>query len=246
MARTATKREVPQAALALKLRRVKLGYSQDELAYKTQEGKEPKDKSSLSQRTISDLEKGNLSIRDLSAGRLSSLLEALRWSMPELAHATGIALPGFVSDSDNVTQVDSLHSSRMIPVYVGVSGGPGLDGGQVVDYVSIPDDWPGEYVAFQIEGSSMEPTIKSGAVVKVRVQDYAEPGQIVVFWSPDHDNCVKEYSGVTPDGYHVFRAHNPELPAEKRTLYLKDVHIKGYVVTVETPINLPKPKMRVN
>lgn len=231
-----SKKDRPVWADAIRLRRLQLDLKQEDV--------EARSGDLITQSTISNIELGKLDPSTITARRLGGLLKALRWTPQQFIHATGVDLPGFVDDK--VIQVDQTHNTRMIPVYAHVSGGPGVDGGQVVDYVSIPDDWPGEYVAFQIEGSSMEPTIKSGAVVKVRIQDHAEPGQIVVFWSPDRENCIKEFTGTTPDGYYVFRAHNDDLPPEQRTLYLKDIHIKGYVVSVETLISRPKISTRVN
>lgn len=226
-----SRKERPIWAEAIRKRRLQLDLRQEDVQDASNDA--------IDQSTVSNIELGKLEPLDVSAQRLGGLLKGLRWTPEQFTNATGIELPGFASEV--VGPVEMTHSKRVAPVYTGVSGGPGLDGGQVIDYVSIPEEWPdGEYVAFDIEGDSMKPTIPNGSRVKVRVQSDVLPGQIVVFWASECNMCIKEYSGMTPDGYHVFRAHNPDLPPEHRTLYFREIHIKGYVMSHEVMHHVPK------
>jgi SOS-response transcriptional repressor LexA len=93
--------------------------------------------------------------------------------------------------------------SRSIDIIDLVGAGLGLDGGQVIGDTTVPLEWAGDYVAYYIEGASMMPTIPAKAVVKVLIQDHAEPGELVVCYCGDCGMVLKEYAGVTPDGYHI-------------------------------------------
>lgn len=79
-----TNRESPDWARALKLRRVFLGLSQEQLAGATGEA--------LSQRTVSDLEVARVNLGDLSMTRVVQLARALRWTLLEMQEATGLDL----------------------------------------------------------------------------------------------------------------------------------------------------------
>ncbi len=131
---------------------------------------------------------------------------------------------------------ETTRPERPIPVYDLVSAGQGLDGGQVIDEITIPLDWHGEFVAYHIEGSSMAPTIPSGVVVKVEVQDHADSGQIIVCFCPGKGMMLKEYGGMTPDGYHALTSHNPEF----KPIYTKELHIKGVVISHEVMHRKPR------
>lgn len=103
MARAATKQKVVRpeflpSAKALRLRRAALGLSQDALAERTQAGKEEGDETTVSQRTVSDVERAYTGVTNLSAGRVFSLIAALEWTPREFTEATGLDIPGTVID----------------------------------------------------------------------------------------------------------------------------------------------------
>lgn len=79
-----TNRNVPPWALALKLRRVQLGLSQEGIADVTD--------GVVSQSTVSSLEVGKQQLGDLAYTRVVALARALNWTLPEMQAATGVDL----------------------------------------------------------------------------------------------------------------------------------------------------------
>lgn len=87
-----------------------------------------------------------------------------------------------------------------IPVYGKVAAGIPI--AAVTDFTSEdPDDWEeipaqmarsGEYIALRIDGDSMEPRIRKGDVVIVRLQEQVESGDIaIVFVNGDDAVCKR-------------------------------------------------------
>ena len=67
--------------------------------------------------------------------------------------------------------------------------------------VDVPDDLPrGAYVVLQVAGDSMEPLLRSGDMVLVRLGGSATRGTVVVARDPDHGYVVKEVGRVTASG----------------------------------------------
>lgn len=95
----------------------------------------------------------------------------------------------------------TLHESAVrIPVYGKVAAGIPI--AAVTDFSSEdPDDWEeipaqmarsGEYIALRIDGDSMEPRIRKGDVVIVRLQEQVESGDIaIVFVNGDDAVCKR-------------------------------------------------------
>jgi transcriptional regulator with XRE-family HTH domain len=88
-----------RAAQQLRLRRAQLGLTQEGVSGQSMSNE---GEVLISQRTVSDLEKGNVALIDLSARRLVALARALNWSLPELQRATGIDL-GLEDVGDNAS-----------------------------------------------------------------------------------------------------------------------------------------------
>jgi transcriptional regulator with XRE-family HTH domain len=59
-------------------------------------GKPKDDETTVSQRTVSDVEKAYTGATNLSAGRVFSLIDALEWTPQQFTEATGLNLPGIV------------------------------------------------------------------------------------------------------------------------------------------------------
>ncbi|WP_407541458.1 helix-turn-helix transcriptional regulator [Deinococcus radiomollis] len=95
-----TKREIPAWARALKLRRVEIGLSQEDVAVASNDV--------IQQSTISALEVGKTSLTEVSFVRVVALAKALNWSLVELQRATGVDL--------GITGL-KLASDRSMPVY---------------------------------------------------------------------------------------------------------------------------------
>ncbi|MFK7601854.1 helix-turn-helix domain-containing protein [Deinococcus sp. SM5_A1] len=77
-------RDLPTWAVALRVRRIQLGLSQEGVAAASNDG--------ISQKAVSDLETGNVALNNLALGRVVALARALGWSLSEMQRATGIDL----------------------------------------------------------------------------------------------------------------------------------------------------------
>ena len=86
-------------------------------------------------------------------------------------------------------------SGVRIPVYGSVAAGIPLDAIEdIIDYEEISEDMArtGEFIALQVKGHSMEPTISNKDVVIVRLQPDVENGEIaVVLVNGDEATCKK-------------------------------------------------------
>jgi transcriptional regulator with XRE-family HTH domain len=91
----------PTQAQRLKLRRVELGLTQEQLSAATAEA--------VSQRTVSHLERGKFNLGDLAFSRVIALAQALQWSFDDLKNIVGI----YDDDDNKGDSVDfSLSESR--------------------------------------------------------------------------------------------------------------------------------------
>lgn len=93
--------------------------------------------------------------------------------------------------------------AKKIPVLGYVAAGIPLEAIEdVVDYEEIPAELAkrGEYFGLKIKGTSMEPRIKEGDVVIVRIQPDVENGEVaVVFVNGDEATCkriIKHDTGI--------------------------------------------------
>lgn len=185
----------------------------------------------LSQGLVSHAQISNLE-KDLSA-----------WRKAQLSTVHGLALAYGRSVEQLLREVGGVESEveedldaigiRTAPVYDLVGAGLGLEGGRVIDQLDIPSSWRGEFVGYKITGQSMAPSIPEGSTVAVKVQDWAEPGQIIVCFTSEHGMLLKYFAGVTPDGYNILTSLNQSYAP----LYVRDMHVKGYVYEVRTRLN---------
>ena len=97
------KNVVPAWALALKMRRLQLGNL-------TQEDVQARSGDLISQGTISDLERGKVSLDSLNVRRAAALARALNWSLAQLQEATGVDL--------GVPNAEALKTGEPTPVYL--------------------------------------------------------------------------------------------------------------------------------
>lgn len=96
------KNPIPDWALALRMRRLQLGGL-------TQEDVQARSGDTISQGTISDLERGKITLDSLNVLRANGLARALGWTLSELQAATGINL--------GADKVEPVSSSEPTPVY---------------------------------------------------------------------------------------------------------------------------------
>ena len=172
----------PHWGTVIKARRKELGISQEELALRAD----------VSPSLITKIERGSHPITKMSVENVMALISALEWSSSQFAEHTSMQLPLNTPEA-KVTKLapDYLENIRRIPLYHAVDAGPGGEGGEILEYVDIPADWSGDYVAYKVNGNSMEPTIPHSSVVICRVQDTAELGETVVAYCPDRGMLVK-------------------------------------------------------
>lgn len=103
----ADKTPPPPWAKALKLRRINLDKTQEEIAAASGDV--------LSQGSVTDLERGRISLDKMETRRVAALAKALDWSLYELQQATGIDL-GIDAPSSNVEDAPLGVRVRIFPL----------------------------------------------------------------------------------------------------------------------------------
>jgi len=156
-------------------RRIALNMSQDELAQK------------LGYKSRSSINKIESGAHDLPLSKVEEIAACLDTT------------PGYLMGWESDGGVPTAPAVR-IPVYGKVAAGIPI--AAVTDFTSEdPDDWEeipaqmarsGEYIALRIDGDSMEPRIRKGDVVIVRLQEQVESGDIaIVFVNGDDAVCKR-------------------------------------------------------
>jgi SOS-response transcriptional repressor LexA len=130
-------------------------------------------------------------------------------------------------------QASNIGGRRRIPVIDLLSAGPGGDGGNIVGYVDLEDEFKGPHSAYLITGDSMEPEIRDGETVIVQRQDYAPPKNTIVCWTPD-DGMLCKYLDRVEDGFYVLTSLNPLY----KPIWTREIHIYGIVVQSRKPFKI--------
>lgn len=89
----------------------------------------------------------------------------------------------------------------------------------------------GQHFMLRVNGNSMSPTIPDGSIAIIRVQDYAEPRQIVAFAMDGDYATLKRYYPQS-DGSILLRGDNPEADSYLITqdqIQNGEAHILGIV-----------------
>lgn len=89
----------------------------------------------------------------------------------------------------------------------------------------------GQHFMLRVNGNSMSPTIPDGSIAIIRVQDYAEPRQVVAF-AMDGDYATLKRFYPQPDGSILLRGDNPEADSyliTKDQIQNGEAHILGIV-----------------
>ncbi|HEX7021755.1 MAG TPA: S24 family peptidase, partial [Trueperaceae bacterium] len=132
-----------------------------------------------------------------------TLLHALAWAPEEFARQTGVSLPSASRPEPQgatLLSADLRRGTRAIPVYDLLAAGRGADGGEMSEYIDIPESWQGPHAAYLVDGDSMSPRIPDRSKVIIRCQDYASPGNIIVCYLPGEGMLVKYLRERKPDG----------------------------------------------
>lgn len=86
----------------------------------------------------------------------------------------------------------SSSRARRINVYGRIPAGVPIEAvTDIIDWEEIPADWPGEYLALQVKGDSMEPEYREGDIIIVRQQSDCESGQDCVVYVNGYDATLK-------------------------------------------------------
>lgn len=190
---------------------------------------------------LSDAEKALRTLRNHPEA-FQALLELLRWDMRTLDREVRLnwnapyPYPNIFTDEVTLHSPNLKDGTRAVPVFTMVGAGPGGGDGDIVEWVDIPEAWTGDYAGYVVDGDSMSPTIPSGAIVVVELQDYAFKGDMVVCFSPEDGMLVKEIAGVTADGKTILMSHN----ARHNPLYVKNLTIIGIVVELRQKFRKPR------
>jgi SOS-response transcriptional repressor LexA len=142
------------------------------------------------------------------------------------------ARPNIYTDEVSL-QASNISGRRRIPVVDLLSAGPGGDGGNIVGYVDLEDEFKGAHSAYLITGDSMEPEIRDGETVIVQCQDYAPPKNTIVCWTPD-DGMLCKYLDRVEDGFYVLTSLNPFY----KPIWTREIHIYGIVVQSRKPFKI--------
>lgn len=158
--------------------------------------------------------------------RYQRLLDLLKLSPTQFEVIPGIQLGGSHANTNTELQLDSEDlrgGARTIPVYDLLSDGPGGEGGTLIDTVDLPESFNGKQAAYEVKGDSMAPDIPSGARVVIKVQDYASPGNEIVWWVPDHGMLVQLIERITDDEQYVLTSYNTNY----RPIWTREIVIFG-------------------
>jgi len=194
------------------------------------------------------IENGIKHPKTLSTQQLSALLKVLDWSFDTFLEEACLNREDFIVTSKTETltsqlsqqlnatplETNYLNNIRLIPV-AEASAGPGLEGTPIVDKIAIPIDWVGDFVAYKVNGASMEPDIPDGAIVIVKVQSAAELGQTVVAYCPDDGWVIKQLK-IDSEAKRkaILASKNPDYGS---ILFNEDCLIRGVVVEVRWRIS---------
>lgn len=170
---------------------------------------------------VSNLESGVSSWSSASLQIIQGFARAFRMDVHELIREVG-------GRAEVIPEPPT--GTRTLPVYSWVSGGAGLEGGEVVDQLEVPDTWTGEFQAYRIEGDSMSPRIPDNSTIVVKRTANVRPGQMIVAWVPEVGMLIKHFERITADGTYVLSSFNPAYDP----IFTRDMHVYGFVFEVRT------------
>lgn len=164
--------DLETVAVALRSRRESLGLSQGSLALSIER----------SQAWVSQLERGLIDPRELPNTLLRSLLGTYRWSLEDIARATGLEFPG-IEPEDSASHLKPLHLelhgskeeiALALPELVGHRRRDLLafrDEGVLAVVSRVDDPVPGEWIGIELE---------AGDRVLRRLTGYSRQGKALI------------------------------------------------------------------
>ncbi len=180
---------LPKWATVLRLRRVELRLSQEEVAERTGH--------LIAQRTISHLETGRTHLTAFSYARVAALARALEWTLAEMQEGTGLDL-GFPVELADVTRTDSVSVRHIGSVTTGqLIGRPSILSTSEFDgYTTLHRDYttgfdPNQLYTLVVAEDSMaseevRTRLEEGTRIVVHPSLDPDAGDIVSIWLEEH------------------------------------------------------------
>ena len=134
----------------------------------------------LRDRILAGLHAGRLRVREVSAAPPRRAMEPRR------------------ADSELFAEAERRHEAVVPDLAIAAGAGRELSDAECDATIPLPPEVPrGRFVALKVSGDSMEPLMRSGDVVLVKLGARPTPGTVVVARDPDHGYVVKEVGRVT-------------------------------------------------
>lgn len=98
-----------------------------------------------------------------------------------IADYFGVSLSWLMGDDATLTPVDPPENQRRIPILGRIPGGAPIAAITDIEgyiYYDPPRPTSAEFVALRVDGPSMEPEIRDGSIVIIRVSETCDPGDI--------------------------------------------------------------------
>lgn len=102
-------------------------------------------------------------------------------NLKKIADYFGVSLSWLMGDDATLTPVDPPENQRRIPILGRIPGGAPIAAITDIEgyiYYDPPRPTSAEFVALRVDGPSMEPEIRDGSIVIIRVSETCDPGDI--------------------------------------------------------------------
>jgi len=169
-----------------------------ELGNLTQEDIQVRSGEIVSQGTVSDLERGKISIDSLNVKRASALARALKWSLSELQEATGVDL--------GVPNAEVLATSEPTPVYSLTALGTDKPNPDGYNITPSKGTHPAHWMQTFMDSDEMTPAIRDGESIYFDT-DATSPAKGVYVIAHQGKAYIRRYSQL-PTGP-AWTADNP-------------------------------------
>ena len=158
-------------------------------------------------------------------------------SLKKLALLYGVSVNDLYSQSSYVTQYRNAYPLEpyiKLPVFGEIRAGTpiNMEQGETGEWEYADASYgDGQHFMLRVNGNSMSPTIPDGSMAIIRVQNYAEPKQVVAFAMDGDYATLKRYYPQS-DGSILLRGDNPEADSyliTKDQIQNGEAHILGIV-----------------
>lgn len=102
-------------------------------------------------------------------------------NLKKIADYFGVSLSWLMGDDATLTPLDPPENQRRIPILGRIPGGAPIAAITDIEgyiYYDPPRPTSAEFVALRVDGPSMEPEIRDGSIVIIRVSETCDPGDI--------------------------------------------------------------------